>query len=123
MRYLHYLLLPGLMLTTTIARAQENKEPATGQTPSATAKEQLTIYPVTADSYTNVYIEWEEMQPFTISIYDSKGILQHEWKEKSARSYQKAVDLSALPAGNYHIEVKGRKETLKKELIISRKEK
>jgi hypothetical protein len=123
MRYLYYLLITGLLTTGSTAFAQQGTRAKTSDKSAYEEKEKLALYPLTADSYTNVYIEWDEMQPFTIAIYDNKDILQTEWKEKSTRSYQKAVHLSSMPAGSYYIVVKGKNEVLKKDFIISRKEK
>ncbi|HYD22973.1 MAG TPA: hypothetical protein VEB40_15930 [Flavipsychrobacter sp.] len=114
-----YLLLLLLLLAGPYLYAQA----ATERKPVIKAVEnekRLKLYPLEADAYINIYIEWPEMQAFTIAIYNNEGLLQHEWKEKAAKNYQKALSLANMPEGRYYMVVQGAKEAFKKDFIISR---
>ncbi|MGN6568094.1 MAG: T9SS type A sorting domain-containing protein [Flavipsychrobacter sp.] len=63
------------------------------------------IYPVPASSFFNININWQNAQPFTISMYDINGRLVKQWTEKATKNYHKAIFTSDLNSGNYFIKV------------------
>ena len=80
----------------------------------------IKLYPLPAKTYTNIYIEWAEMQPFSVTIYDMYDIQIQLWNEKATKSYQKALFVTQLPPGNYYLVARGTKGILKENFTVER---
>ncbi len=77
------------------------------------------IYPVPAKNVLNIDLNWDEAQPFTISIIDLQGRVSRQWQVTSTASYKTAVSVADLPFGTYIIKIDGSKGQVIKQLIIS----
>jgi len=66
----------------------------------------LHLYPVNAKTYTNIYVDWNELQPFTIYVCKEDNEVVAQWKGSTVKNYQKALDVSKMGPGSYYIKVK-----------------
>lgn len=98
-------------LSVFIAAAQGEK--ATKQ------DDRLKIYPETTNTYLNVYVEWPEIRPFTLSMYNSKDEKLEQWKDKGSDTWQKAIYVDKLPEGKYYIVLVGGKDTVTRGFTVS----
>ncbi len=110
--YTAFMFLSGYSATAQSAGTHSQ----TQQSASGTLK----LYPTTAKTYINVYVDWKTARSFSVAIYDSTNALVKEWNESARASYQKSVDISALPTGNYSVAVRSKQEELSGTFIISR---
>lgn len=78
------------------------------------------IYPVPASSFFNINLDWQNAQPFTISMYDINGRLVKQWSEKAAKNYHKAIFTSDLNSGTYFVKVRSNSGQLTQQINIVR---
>ena len=81
----------------------------------------LKLYTNPADTYFNIYIDWDNAQTFKLTIYDAYDALIKEWNESVRESYQHSVDVTQLPEGNYYLIAEGTKGQLYAEFQVTHK--
>lgn len=102
MKYLFFVsLFLALSCQTSIAQSKKQQPPETAT---------LKLYPTTAKTYVNVYVEWPQAQPFRMAIYDAAGVLIKEWEEGPNQHYQKTIFVSEMADGNYTLHVTDKKK-------------
>ncbi|MGN6569140.1 MAG: hypothetical protein ACTHJ0_14360 [Flavipsychrobacter sp.] len=69
----------------------------------------LKLFPPTANSYVNIYVDWNELQPFTVYVYKDDNEIVAQWQGDTKKNYQKALFTSKMGPGNYYIRVKSPK--------------
>ncbi len=107
------------LLTASSAIAQSATKENTKATKETTT-DKLKLYPNPAKTYTNIYVDWVQAQPFSIVVYDMQYNSQlTEIKVGTRKSYQYALDVTQLPNGKYKITIKG-SSTLEEILTVSR---
>ncbi|OSZ79558.1 hypothetical protein CAP35_15300 [Chitinophagaceae bacterium IBVUCB1] len=105
--YKHLLILCMVLLAAHIGMAQPAAKENIKTTKQATANS-LKLYPNPAKTYTNIYVDWVQAQPFSIIVYDMQYNTQlTEIKVGTRKSYQYALDVTQLPNGKYKITIKG----------------
>jgi hypothetical protein len=76
----------------------------------------LQVYPNPASNTINIQLLAPQDEIFGVTIYDVTGKSLKHWSEPPVSIYQKQIDVSALPAGNYFIRI-GKQETVKFTLV------
>lgn len=63
----------------------------------------LKLYPVDADKYVNIYVEFTVPTDFTIIILGSERNNERKWELKAKTNHQQSMDVTQLPEGSYDI--------------------
>jgi hypothetical protein len=78
----------------------------TGVTNVSRTEGMLTVSPNPSNTILNIKINWQEAEPFTMSIYDMSGAVVRQWMEQPVKNYSKVLSLNDLPVGNYIIKAR-----------------
>ncbi len=68
----------------------------------------LKVYPNPASNTININLNTAQTTPFAITIFDATGKSVRHWNEAPTTFYQKQVDVSNLPSGNYFLRIDNR---------------
>lgn len=80
----------------------------------------MTVYPVPAHNNIVVSASFNKPAAFTVGIYDAKGMLVKSWKENATTEYNRSIDITELPAGNYVINIHTNSGQLATPVVIAR---
>lgn len=61
----------------------------------------ILLFPNPAGNELNLHIYFEELQPFTVSVYDMTGKMLKQWNEAPAREYATNINTTGMPSGTY----------------------
>ncbi|SRR5688500_18233910 len=86
----------------------------------ATATQHLKLYPTTADKYVNIYVEYETPTDIVITLLPTDRSNEKSWTVKAITSHQQSLDVTALPEGQYTIQLSAGKLTEKADFNIKR---
>lgn len=78
------------------------------------------VYPKVADKYVNVYVECKEPTDIVITILPSELNNMAEWKLNSRSEYQKNIDVTQLPNGDYWLTVTGKNVDLRETFTVKK---
>lgn len=78
----------------------------------------LKLYPTEAKDYVNVYVTFDKPTDFTLSMVSKVWTEAMEWKEYAKESYQKKIDITRLPEGEYRIYLEYNEETVMRKFTI-----
>lgn len=84
-----------------------------GNSKEASKNAHMKLYPVEADKYVNVYVDFDEPTDFTLYLPGTILNDPKEWKVNAKTSYQHSMDVSQLPDGEYTLILtyNGKKQT------------
>ncbi|HLO69756.1 MAG TPA: T9SS type A sorting domain-containing protein [Flavipsychrobacter sp.] len=85
----------------------------------ATEQQKLSLFPIPTANSINVYTNWKEPQPFTISITNVEGKIIKQWNEEPCEVYKKTISLMGMPPGNYILRLTGKTSQAAKQFIIN----
>lgn len=115
-----YIIACCICLFTASSAAAQSATKENTKTTKETTTDRLKLYPNPAKTYTNIYVDWLQAQPFSIVVYDMQYNSQlTEIKVGTRKSYQYSLDVTQLPNGKYKIIIKGN-STLEEILTVSR---
>lgn len=77
------------------------------------------VYPVPANGFVNVNVEWNQPQAFTATIVNMEGRIIKQWKEEKTKKYAKTISLPELSPGNYFLKLEGEHEKAEKQMVIT----
>jgi hypothetical protein len=78
----------------------------------------LQVYPNPASGAINISLLSNQSKPFSLTIYDATGKAVKHWNEAPTTFYQKQVDVSGLPSGNYFLRIDNQPEEMVKFTIM-----
>lgn len=78
----------------------------------------INAFPNPAATELNLDLQWTTPQAFTVTLYDMQGRVMRQWSEQKAEFYRQQIPISALPAGNYILSIKGEYGSLQKQISI-----
>jgi hypothetical protein len=76
-------------------------------------------YPVPASNMLNIDLDWNNAQPFTVSLIDMTGRVNRSWQVPSTVHYQTAISVADLPYGNYFLNIEGANGRVVKQIVVS----
>lgn len=82
--------------------------------------ENIKLYPCPAVNNITMSMQWSVPTDFTVSICDMTGKILKQWNEPAAKSYNKGINVSDMPSGNYVISAFNGNEQLKTMFTITR---
>ena len=100
-------LVLALVVTSTIAFAQQTNNKKNRKQAEATATGHLKLYPTVADKYVNIYVEYTQPTDFVLTILATPLSNEKKWQEKAKSSYQHKLDVTQLLNGEYTIVLEG----------------
>jgi hypothetical protein len=80
----------------------------------------LLVYPVPAYNSIVLSTTFDKAMNITVSMYDMSGTIVKSWRERAGTNYNKHVDVSDIPAGNYMININAENNNLNRPIIIVR---
>lgn len=80
----------------------------------------LKLFPTTANTYINIYVDWNELQPFTVYVCKDDNEIVAQWQGDTRKNYQKALFTSKMGPGNYYIKVKSPKAEMTEAFTVAR---
>lgn len=72
---------------------------------TAPSTQHLKLYPTTADKYVNIYVEYEAPTDIVITLLPTDRSNEKSWTVKAITSHQQSLDVTALPEGEYIIQL------------------
>ncbi len=78
----------------------------------------LNLYPVPANDILHINANWNIPQPFTAIIYNITGHRVMQWSEAPQQNYNTDISISALPAGNYTLQLQGNSGAITKKFVV-----
>lgn len=79
----------------------------------------MRLYPATANSYVNIYVDWNELQPFTVYVCKDDNEIVTQWQGDTKKNYQKALYTNKMGPGNYYIKIKSPKSEMSEAFSIA----
>jgi len=76
-------------------------------------------YPVPSNNMLNIDLDWDNAQPFTISLLDLTGRVNRSWQVPATAHYHTAISVADLPYGNYFLNIEGAKGRVVKQIVVS----
>ncbi len=91
----------------------------TGVNNLANNENSLILYPVPATDRIHIDLQWGQIQPFTVWIYNVQGIIIDKWEVPATASYYDDVPLN-LPTGNYFMRFSGVTGNIVQQFLVAR---
>lgn len=63
----------------------------------------LKVYPVEADKFVNIYVDFDEPTDFTLRIPPTDKNNEKKWQVNAKSSYQHSLNVQQLPQGRYEL--------------------
>lgn len=80
----------------------------------------MNLYPLPASDVVHFRIDWRMPQDFSMSVTDMQGRTLQQWSEPATGVYERSLDVTQWPAGNYLLTVNGEKGQLTKRFVVAR---
>jgi hypothetical protein len=116
MKRIAFLLIFIVSAPAVFAQHSNNKK----HKATAPATQHLKLYPTTADKYVNIYVEFEAPTDIIITLLPTDRNNEKSWTIKAITSHQQSLDVTALPDGQYTIQLSAGKIMEKAEFNIKR---
>lgn len=101
------LLTATLLITSVCVFAQQRNNKLNTKQEITDSVQHLKLYPTRANTYVNIYVEYDIPTDFTIKIVGSPLNDERIWELKAKTSYQQKLDIANLPNGSYTITLDG----------------
>ena len=84
------------------------------------AQNDVRLFPVPAANTLNLNIGWNKPEAFNVAICDMRGVVVKNWAEQPVQNYNKQIDVSDLPNGNYIIKASSSTAQLTERFIVAK---
>jgi len=96
----------SVLINVTAVSAQKNTRIASVNFNPACSEGSMHLYPAAPNDYMNIYVDWNQLQPFTVYVYKDDNELVTQWQGDTKKNYEHALFTSKMGPGNYHIKIK-----------------
>ena len=90
---------------------------ATGVNTVAANADDVILYPVPATNTLNISLKWNEIQPFTATVYNITGSVVSQWDVPACSDYNTSIPLD-LQEGCYFIKFNGANSNMIKQFVV-----
>jgi hypothetical protein len=80
----------------------------------------MNLFPSPAQDAVHFSIDWRTPQAFSMSVTDMQGRTMQQWSEQATNTYERTLDVSQWPSGNYLLTVAGTKGQATKRFVVAR---
>ena len=78
----------------------------------------LNVSPNPSNGAVNIKLNWDQLTPFSVAVYDINGDIVRRWDEAASKNYNRTITVSDLPSGTYFIKVRGDQKQLIQRFIV-----
>jgi len=80
----------------------------------------MDLFPSPAQDAVHFRIDWRTPQAFTMQVTDMQGRTLQQWNENATASYERTLDVTQWPAGNYLLTVNGTRGQATRRFVVAR---
>lgn len=88
--------------------------------PVANTNGSVKIYPVPASGSVTIEVLWDEAQDFSLAVMDQQGKVFEAKNIAPCQQYKGQLEVGALPAGNYILQLEGSKGKIVQRITVAR---